>query len=82
MTDPDISATSGGQVRAVETLGGVLTDLVELAERLPVPADQADAAARILDRLAEEVTEAAGMLRAAAALDAPAAGVRGLRGDR
>jgi hypothetical protein len=43
----------------------VLTDLVELAQRMPVPADQAEIAARILDRLAEEITEAAAMLRAA-----------------
>jgi hypothetical protein len=56
----------GAQVRAVETVGGVLTDLVELAERLPVPPGQAEAAARILDRLAEEIAEAAGLVRAAA----------------
>jgi hypothetical protein len=47
------------------TIGGVLTDLAEVAERLPVPPDKAEAVARKLDRLAEEITEAAGMLRAA-----------------
>jgi hypothetical protein len=77
MTDPVISAAPadrhamappglGRQVEAVATMGGVLTDLVELAQRLPVPADQAEIAARILDRLAEEITEAAAMLRAPA----------------
>jgi hypothetical protein len=76
MTDPVISAASeirttarpgpAAQVRAVETVGGVLTDLVELAERLPVPPGQAEAAARILDRLAEEIAEAAGLVRSAA----------------
>jgi len=55
------------EVAAVATVGAVLTDLVEVAERLPVPADQAEATARILDRLAEEITEAAGMLRGATA---------------
>jgi hypothetical protein len=70
MPDPVISAAParpgpGAQVRAVETVGGVLTDLVELAERLPVPPEQAEATARILDRLAEEIAEAAGLVRAA-----------------
>jgi hypothetical protein len=54
------------EVAAVETVGGVLTDLVEVAERLPVPPGQADATARILDRLSEEIAEAAAMLRGAA----------------
>jgi hypothetical protein len=57
-------AARDGHVQLVETVGGVLTDLVELAKRLPVPAGQAEATARILDRLAEEITEAAAMLRA------------------
>jgi hypothetical protein len=51
------------EVAAVETVGGVLTDLVEVAERLPVPPGQARDVARILDRLAEEIGQAAGMLR-------------------
>jgi hypothetical protein len=54
------------EVAAVETVGGVLTDLVEVAERLPVPPGQAGATARILDRLSEEIAEAAAMLRGAA----------------
>jgi hypothetical protein len=53
------------EVTAVATVGGVLTDLVEVAELLPVPPDQADHVARILDRLSEEIAEAAGMLRTA-----------------
>lgn len=56
----------GSQVNAIETVRGVLTDLTELAERLPVPPDQAAATARILGRLAEEITEAAGMIQATA----------------
>jgi hypothetical protein len=59
------------EVQAVATVGGVLTDLVELAEQLPVPPAQAEATARILDRLAEEITDAAGMLRGARPESAP-----------
>jgi hypothetical protein len=44
-------------------LGGVLTDLVEIAGRMPIPAGQIEQVARILDRLAEEIAEAAAMLR-------------------
>jgi hypothetical protein len=51
------------EVAAVETVGGVLTDLVGLAERLPVPPGQAEETARILDRLSQEISEAAAMLR-------------------
>jgi hypothetical protein len=62
------------EVQAVRTVGGVLTDLVEVAEQLPVPPEQAEATARILDRLAEEITEAAGMLRG---VTAPPVGIKG-----
>jgi hypothetical protein len=51
------------EVTAVTTLGGVLTDLVEIAGRMPVPAGQIEHVARILDRLSEEIAEAAAMLR-------------------
>jgi hypothetical protein len=61
MQDPP--TTPAPEVAAVQTVGGVLTDLVEVAERLPVPPEQAEATARILDRLSEEITEAAAMLR-------------------
>jgi hypothetical protein len=53
------------EVEAIEAIGGVVTDLVEVAGRLPVPADQAERVASILDRLSEELAEAAGMLRRA-----------------
>jgi len=52
------------EVQAVETIGGVISDLVTLAERLPVAPDQVEPVARILDRLAEEISEAARMFRA------------------
>jgi len=61
----DHAARPSAEVEAVATVGSVLTDLVEVAERLPVPADQAEPVARILDRLSEEITEAAAMLRGA-----------------
>jgi hypothetical protein len=51
------------EVEAVATVGGVLTDLVNIAERLPVAPGQAEALARILDRLSTEISEAAAMLR-------------------
>jgi hypothetical protein len=51
------------EVEAIETIGGVVTDLVEVAGRLPVPASQVERVASILDRLSKELTEAAGMLR-------------------
>ena len=51
------------EVQAVETIGGVISDLVTVTERLPVQPDQAEPVARILDRLAEEIGEAARMFR-------------------
>jgi hypothetical protein len=51
------------EVTAIQTVGGVLTDLVEIAGQLPVPAGRIDQVAGILDRLAEEIAEAAAMLR-------------------
>ena len=51
------------EITAIETIGAVLTDLVEIAGQLPVPGDRIDQVARILDRLAEEIAEAAAMLR-------------------
>ena len=59
-------AQPSAQVAAIETIGGVLTDLVELAERLPVPPHQAEATARILDRLSQELAEAAAWVRGSA----------------
>jgi hypothetical protein len=65
MQDPPTTPAPDVDVAAVQTVGGVLTDLVEIAERLPVPPGQAEETARILDRLSEEITEAAAMLRGA-----------------
>ena len=67
MNDPVIAAVHprSSQQEAIETVRGVITDLVELVKEMPVPADQAEASARILDRLAGEITEAAVMFRAA-----------------
>lgn len=56
---------AGSVVDAIETVGGVITDLVEIAERLPVRPGEAEPVARILDRLAEEISEAAQLLRSA-----------------
>jgi hypothetical protein len=55
-----------GAGEAAETVGAVMTDLAEVAGQLPVPAGRAEETARILDRLAGEISQAAGMLRAAA----------------
>jgi hypothetical protein len=52
--------------RAAETLGGVISDLGEIAGRLPAQPGQAEAIAQLLDRLAQEVGEAARMVRAMA----------------
>jgi sulfopyruvate decarboxylase TPP-binding subunit len=60
------SSHRGGEhpeVEAIETIGQAVTDLVEVAERLPVRPDQTEEVARILDRLSEEISEAAAMLR-------------------
>jgi hypothetical protein len=51
------------EVEAIETIGQAVTDLVEVAERLPVRPDQVEEVARILDRLSEEIAEAVAMLR-------------------
>jgi len=61
----DHPAPFAAEVEAIETVGGVLIDLTEVAERLPVRPDQIEKTARILDRLAEEISEAAAMLRQA-----------------
>jgi hypothetical protein len=66
MDNPPILTT------AHQTLRGVLTDLQEAADRLssslalgaPMDDLETERWARVLDRLAEETAEAAGMLRA------------------
>jgi hypothetical protein len=56
-------------IEAIVTVGSAVTDLVEVAEMLPVPASDTERVARMLDRLSEELAEAAGMLRQSAARD-------------
>jgi hypothetical protein len=49
---------------ALETVSGVLTDLAEMQDRLKsLPAGESEGAARILDRLSEELAEAAADVR-------------------
>jgi hypothetical protein len=63
MTDHRARPAADVEAEAAATVGSVLTDLVEVAGRLPVPPGQAEPVAQILDRLAEEISEAAGMIR-------------------
>jgi len=51
------------QATARETVKAVATDLGDVADLLPVQPEQLEAQARILDRLSEELAEAASMLR-------------------
>jgi hypothetical protein len=60
---PPQSPRESLEVQAVATITGVLTDLIEVAERFPVVPGQVEGTARILDRLSEEIAEAAMMLR-------------------
>jgi hypothetical protein len=52
---------------AVEMIGETIRELVTLAETLPVPAARAEPAAKILDRLSEDLAEAATLVRRATA---------------
>jgi hypothetical protein len=54
------------QAKARETVRAVAADLGGVADLLPVQPEQVEAKARILDRLSEELAEAAGMLRRSA----------------
>jgi hypothetical protein len=54
------------QANARETVKAIVTDLGEVASLLPVQPQQLEAQARILDRLGEELAEAASMLRRSA----------------
>jgi hypothetical protein len=54
------------EVEAIETIGEVTSELVTVAEGLPVPAGRAEDIARILDRCSEDLKEAAAMIRIAA----------------
>ena len=57
------------EVEAIVTVGSAAIDLAEVVEMLPVPASEAERVAKILDRLSEELAEAAGLLRKASARD-------------
>ena len=66
----DHPAQPGPDTGAVESVGQTLTDLAEVYERLPLLAgreqadpEQAERSARQLDRLSEELSEAASMVR-------------------
>ena len=60
-----MSSNGGSATEAMATIGGVITDLKQIAETPPVQPGLAERTAQILDRLAIEITEAAAMLRAA-----------------
>ena len=49
--------------RARDTVRGALVDLEGIADNFPVPDAKLEGTARILDKLSEELSEAAGMLR-------------------
>ena len=53
-------------VEARETVRAAAADLGEVVARLPVVPGQVEAQARILDRLSQELAEAAGLLRRSA----------------
>jgi hypothetical protein len=59
----DHPAHSSSQVAAITTIGQVIGDLVKIAERLPTAGDQTGKLAGILEHLADEIAEAAAMLR-------------------
>lgn len=56
-----------GTVDAIEIIGETVIDLVTLAESMPVTAGTAEDAAEILDRLSEDLAEAATLIRQAGA---------------
>ena len=56
---------AGSVVEAIAAVGGVISDLVQIAERLPVQPGEAEPVARTLDRLAGEISGAAKLLRSA-----------------
>jgi len=63
MAEPTAHPERNPEVTVVQTLGAVLSDLVDIVGRMPVPADQVEQVATTLDRLSEEIAQAAGMLR-------------------
>ena len=58
----------------LEQVRQLVTDLVEVCQRLPVDSTEAEPVAKIMDRLAEECAEAAAMLRSLPGRPGEAAG--------
>jgi hypothetical protein len=58
---------SNPAIDAIDMVGETLKELTTLAETLPVALSGAEKAAQVLDRLAEDLTEAAVLVRRAAA---------------
>lgn len=50
-------------VQAVQTIGGVITDLVKISETLPVPVAKTETVALQLEQLSSELAQAAMLLR-------------------
>ena len=65
VTRPPAALVPDRDVEAIKTIGAVITDLVALAESMPVQPGRAEVSDRMLDRRAEEITEAAARLRTA-----------------
>jgi hypothetical protein len=68
------SRTSAPANDLLEQVRQLVTDLVEVCQRLPVDSTEAEPVAKIMDRLAEECAEAAAMLRSLPGRPAEAAG--------
>ena len=68
------SRTSAPADDLLEQVRQLVTDLVEVCQRLPVDSTEAEPVAKIMDRLAEECAEAAAMLRSLPGRPAEAAG--------
>jgi hypothetical protein len=61
MENHDVPQTP--EVRAAETIGEVIRELVAVAEQLPPRPVYRERTARVLDRLSEEIAEAAALVR-------------------
>jgi hypothetical protein len=68
MTDhPTQPSPANPEVDATEIIAETLKELVTLTETLPVAAKDAERTAKVLDRLSEDLAEAATLVRRAAA---------------
>jgi hypothetical protein len=68
------SRTSAPADDLLEQVRQLVTDLVEVCQRLPVDSAEAEPVAKIMDRISEECAEAAAMLRSLPGRPAEAAG--------